>query len=89
EAVTDLAVGLLSGVGAMFATSLTVFFFLVFIILEASFLRGRIERAWPGQAFDTINVVGAQIEESVNTYIIVKTGCGIGTAFIAGSIMWA
>ena len=65
EAVTDLAVGLLSGVGAMFATSLTVFFFLVFIILEASFLRGRIERAWPGQAFDTINVVGAQIEESV------------------------
>ena len=89
EAVTDLAVGLLSGVGAMFATSLTVFFFLVFIILEASFLRGRIERAWPGKAFDTINVVGAQIEESVNTYIIVKTGCGIGTAFIAGSIMWA
>ena len=89
EAVTDLAVGLLSGVGAMFATSLTVFFFLVFIILEASFLRGRIERAWPGQAFDTINVVGAQIEESVNTYIVVKTGCGIGTAFIAGSIMWA
>ena len=51
EAVTDPSGWIAERVGAMFATSLTVFFFLVFIILEASFLRGRIERAWPGQAF--------------------------------------
>jgi predicted PurR-regulated permease PerM len=88
DKVMDLAVEMLSGFGMIISTSVTVLFFLIFIILEASFLPGRIERAWPGKAFDKVNIVRHQIEESVNTYIIVKTGCGLGTAAIAGLIMW-
>ncbi len=88
DKVMDLAVEMLSGFGTVISTSVTVLFFLIFIILEASFLPGRIERAWPGKAFDKVNIVRHQIEESVNTYIIVKTGCGLGTAAIAGLIMW-
>ena len=89
DKVMDLAVEMLSGFGTVISTSVTVLFFLIFIILEASFLPGRIERAWPGKAFDKVNIVRHQIEESVNTYIIVKTGCGLGTATIAGLIMWS
>ena len=89
DKVMDLAVEMLSGFGTILSTSVTVLFFLIFIILEASFLPGRIERAWPGEAFDKVNIVRHQIEESVNTYIVVKTGCGLGTAAIAGLIMWS
>ncbi len=88
DKVMDLALEMLNGFGTLLSTSVTVLFFLIFIILEASFLPGRIERAWPGEAFDKVNIVRQQIEESVNTYIIVKTGCGLGTAAIAGLIMW-
>ncbi len=88
DKVMDLALDMLSGFGSVLSTSVTVLFFLIFIILEASFLPGRIERAWPGEAFEKVNIVRKQIEESVNTYIVVKTGCGLGTALIAGLIMW-
>ena len=86
---TDIVVSMASGVGGMLTTSVTVLFFLIFIIFEASLLPGRIERAWPGGASERVRVISSQIQESVNTYIIVKTGCGLGSAFIAGMIMWA
>jgi len=87
--LTDVVVNMASGVGGMITTSFTVLFFLIFIIFEASLLPGRIERAWPGGASERVDIIMSQIRESVNTYIIVKTGCGIGSAFIAGAIMWA
>ena len=86
---TDIVVTMASGVGGMLTTSVTVLFFLIFIIFEASLLPGRIERAWPGGTSERVRIISKQIQESVNTYIIVKTGCGLGSAFIAGMIMWA
>ena len=87
--VTDIIVSMASGVGGMLTTSITVLFFLIFIIFEASLLPGRIERAWPGGTSEQVRIITKQIQESVNTYIIVKTGCGLGSAFIAGMVMWA
>ena len=43
--VSDAISGLLSSVGMFFVTGVTVLFFLLFIIFEASLLPGRIERA--------------------------------------------
>jgi len=87
EQLSDVAVGMLAGVGSLLATSVTVMFFLIFIIFEASLLPGRIERAWPGGASQKVQIIRTKIEASVNTYIIVKTGVGFGTAVCAGLVM--
>ena len=87
--LTEVVVTMVSGIGGMITTSITVLFFLIFIIFEASLLPGRIERAWPGGTSERVKSISKQIQESVNMYIIVKTGCGLGSAFIAGMVMWA
>ena len=84
---TDLIASVVSEVGAFVTTGITVLFFLIFIIFEAHLLPGRIERAWPGSSTGRVEVIQTQIEEGINTYIIVKTGCGLGSAFIAAIIM--
>ena len=87
QQLSDAAVGMLAGVGSLLTTSITVMFFLIFIIFEASLLPGRIERAWPGGASEKVQIVRTKIEASVNTYIVVKTGVGLGTAVCAGLVM--
>ena len=51
-------------------------------------LPGRIERAWPGGVSGKVQDVQIQIQESINTYVVVKTGVGVGTAVITGLILW-
>ncbi len=84
---TDLITAVVAEVGTFVTTSITVLFFLIFIIFEAHLLPGRIERAWPDGASERVAIIQSQIEEGINTYFIVKTGCGIGSAVIAGIIM--
>ena len=45
----------------------------------------RIERAWPDGGSDKVQLVRSRA--SVNTYIVVKTGVGAGTAVCAGIVM--
>ena len=85
--VSDAIGGLLSSVGMFFVTGITVLFFLLFIIFEASLLPGRIERAYPGGASERVHMIRDQIEASVNTYVVVKTGVGFGTGVCAGLVM--
>ncbi|MBT4066548.1 MAG: AI-2E family transporter [Euryarchaeota archaeon] len=85
---TDLITSVVSQVGSVVTTSITVLFFLIFIIFEAHLLPGRIERAWPGSATERVEIIQTQIEEGINTYIIVKTGCGLGSAIIAAFLMF-
>jgi len=87
QKLSDAAMGMLSNVGVFFTTSVTVMFFLIFIIFEASLLPGRIERAWPDGGSQKVQIMRSKIEASVNTYIIVKTGVGAGTALCAGLVM--
>ncbi|MBS73397.1 MAG: hypothetical protein CMA91_03995 [Euryarchaeota archaeon] len=83
----EIATSVVSSVGAFITTSITVLFFLIFIIFEAHLLPGRIERAWPNSSSNKMEAIQHQIEEGINTYIIVKTGCGIGSAIIAAIVM--
>jgi AI-2 transport protein TqsA len=87
--VSDLIGDMVASVGGLFATSLTVSFFLIFIIFEANLLPGRIERAWPGGVSGKVQDVQIQIQESINTYVVVKTGVGIGTAVVTAVILWS
>ena len=84
---TDVFLSTLTNAGAFLVNGLTVSFFLIFVIFEASLLPGRIERAWPGGVSEQVQIIRDQIESSINTYVIVKTGVGLGTAVIAGLIM--
>ena len=84
----DILGSVVAGVGSIFVTGLTVLFFLIFIIFEASLLPGRIERAWPGGASERVHMIRDRIEDSVNTYVVVKTGVGFGTALCAGVLMF-
>lgn len=83
----DIVRNMLAGVGDMIADSITILFFLIFMIFEASLLPGRIERAWPGGGSARVAEVREQIEISVNTYVVVKTGVSIGTAVGAAVLM--
>lgn len=85
--VQDAMSGLLASVGSLFIMGVTVLFFLLFIIFEASLLPGRIERAYPGGASERVHMIRDQIEASVNTYVVVKTGVGFGTGVCAGIVM--
>ena len=76
-------------VGGLLAMGLTVTFFLIFIIFEASFLPGRIERALARRCLWTGSRHANSNSESINTYVVVKTGVGLGTAGIAGIILFA
>ena len=64
---TDLVASVLGEVGAMVTTSITVLFYLIFIIFEAHLLPGLIERAWPGSATERGDIIQSQIEEGLNT----------------------
>ncbi|MEC7179789.1 MAG: AI-2E family transporter [Candidatus Thermoplasmatota archaeon] len=86
--IADLVGGVVSSVGSLLGMSLTVSFFLIFIIFEANFLPGRIERAWPGGVSGRVQDMQIQIQESINTYVIVKTGVGLGTAGITAIILF-
>ena len=72
QQISDVALGMLANVGGFITTSITVMFFLIFIIFEASLLPGRIERAWPNGGSEKVQIIRSKIEASVNTYIIVK-----------------
>jgi AI-2 transport protein TqsA len=84
---SDIVRNMLAGVGDILASSLTILFFLIFMIFEASLLPGRIERAWPQGGSAKVAEVREQIEISVNTYVVVKTGVSLGTAGCAAILM--
>ena len=86
--IADRVGGVVSSVGSLLGMGLTVSFFLIFIIFEANFLPGRIERAWPGGVSGRVQDMQIQIQESINTYVVVKTGVGLGTAGITAIILF-
>lgn len=86
--ISDFIGEVVASVGSLFAMGLTVTFFLIFIIFEANFLPGRIERAWPGGVSGRVQDMQIQIQESINTYVVVKTGVGLGTAGITALVLF-
>lgn len=76
----------LASLSGMVFSSLTVLFFLLFIIFEANLLPGRIEAAFPGDSLGRFQSITERAREGINTYIVVKTGVSIGTGTCAGLI---
>ena len=76
----------LASLSGIVFSSLTVLFFLLFIIFEANLLPGRIEAAFPGDSLGRFQNITERAREGINTYIVVKTGVSIGTGTCAGLI---
>tara|TARA_Y100000589_G_scaffold330903_1_gene382130 strand:- start:2076 stop:3245 length:1170 start_codon:yes stop_codon:yes gene_type:complete len=76
----------LASLSGMVFSSLTVLFFLLFIIFEANLLPGRIEAAFPGDSLGRFQNITERARDGINTYIVVKTGVSIGTGACAGLI---
>ncbi len=76
----------LASLSGMVFSSLTVLFFLLFIIFEANLLPGRIEAAFPGDSLGRFQNISDKARDGINTYIVVKTGVSIGTGTCAGII---
>ena len=85
--IDGLVSSVMSSTAMVFANSLTVLFFLVFIIAEATLLPGRIAKAWPGSTKKKIKSVAIQIEKSINKYIVVKSALSLGTALCTAIIL--
>jgi len=76
------------GNAASFLTNLiTVIVFLLFIILEAETLPGRIQAAYPSEVTGRLDEMAKQIGEGINRYVLVKTFVSFGTAFVTGAIL--
>ncbi len=76
----------IASLSSMVFSSLTVLFFLLFIIFEANLLPGRIEAAFPGDSLGRFQSITERARDGINTYIVVKTGVSIGTGTCAGLI---
>ena len=74
----------LASLSGMVFNSLTVLFFLLFIIFEANLLPGRIEAAFPGDSLGRFQNIVERARDGINAYIVVKTGVSIGTGVCAG-----
>lgn len=66
---------------------LMVFFYLIFIILDAQRMRERIKRAFP-QRGENLVEVGERISASIASYMKVKTLVSAGMGISAAVIMW-
>ena len=76
----------LASLSGMVFNSLTVLFFLLFIIFEANLLPGRIEAAFPGDSLGRFQNIAERARDGINAYIVVKTGVSIGTGVCAGAL---
>ncbi|QOJ14885.1 MAG: AI-2E family transporter [Planctomycetia bacterium] len=70
-------------------TLLLVFFYLLFILISAARLPGRVRRAFDGERSETLLTIGRGIAASISQYVKVKTAVSFGMAAVAGLIMWA
>ncbi len=69
--------------------AILVFFYLMFVILDARDVPGRIRRAFPSDTADHLMHVGRSIIDGITEYVRVKTLVSAGMGISAGVLMWS
>jgi AI-2 transport protein TqsA len=75
-------------IGNFLSLMLTVFVFLIFIILEAETLPTRVAAAYPTETNTQLKEMIADMSEGVYRYVRVKTIVSFGTAFVTAIILF-
>jgi AI-2 transport protein TqsA len=66
---------------------LIVFFYLIFLLLNADSLPGRVRRAFPGKTSGRLIEIGNGIRQSIQRYVRMKAMVSLGMAAVAAVIM--
>ncbi|MDP6900000.1 MAG: AI-2E family transporter [Candidatus Thalassarchaeaceae archaeon] len=88
QAAEDLLMSIFGEITGFVSMMLTVFIFLVFIVLEAETLPKRLSAAYSNAANENMQAILYDIGKGVNKYVVVKTIVSLGTAFFTGLVLF-
>ena len=87
ERINEIATGFIGTLAGFTGSAVTVFIFLIFIIVEAETLPRRLEAAYPeeiGRFTDIVSNAGA----GINTYVVTKATVAFGQAILVALLLW-
>lgn len=87
DVITNFATSFVGSIAGFTASAVTIFIFLLFIILEAETLPNRIKAAYPGEV-DRFQKIASNSGAGINTYVITRATVALGQAIIAAIILW-
>ncbi len=87
EAIETFATDLLGSLASFTASALTALIFLLFIILEAETLPGRIKAAYP-EEMERMLGIASNSGEGINTYVITRATVALGQSVCCGALLF-
>ena len=87
--IESTVLSLFGEISSFISLALTVFVFLVFIILEAETLPKRLAAAYPSDTEENLKVILSDIGEGVFRYVILKTAVSLGAGVVTAVILIA
>ena len=86
ERINDIATGFVGSIAGFTGTAITVFIFLIFIIVEAETLPSRLAAAYP-EEMERISKVAENAGAGINTYVVTKASVALGQAIIVAILL--
>ena len=87
--IESAVLSLFGEISSFVSLALTVFVFLVFIIIEAETLPKRLAAAYPSDTEENLKVILSDIGEGVFRYVILKTAVSLGAGVVTAVILIA
>ena len=87
--IDSSVLSLFGEISSFVSLALTVFVFLVFIIVEAETLPKRLAAAYPSDTEENLKVILSDIGEGVFRYVILKTAVSLGAGVVTAVILIA
>ena len=86
ERINEIATGFVGTLAGFTGSAVTVFIFLIFIIVEAETLPRRLEAAYP-EEIERFSDIVSNAGAGINTYVITKASVAFGQAVIVALIL--
>ena len=87
DVITNFATNFVGSIAGFTASAVTIFIFLLFIILEAETLPNRIKAAYPEEV-DRFKKIASNSGDGINTYVVTRATVALGQAIFAAMILW-
>ncbi len=86
DVITNFATDFVGSIAGFTASAVTIFIFLLFIILEAETLPNRVKAAYPEEV-ERFRKIASNSGAGINTYVITRATVALGQAIIAAIIL--
>ena len=87
ERINEITTGFVGTLAGFTGSAVTVFIFLIFIIVEAETLPRRLEAAYPDEISRFTGIV-SNAGDGINTYVITKATVAFGQAILVALLLW-